>query len=202
MPNLTCMRELPPPGAGDPTKLWLWQKHFGRLLTPVPWIALAPHMANTMTSCYLWPVWRSNSGDDHWCRKWRRASVTPENLHHRHLLGIACPLCLLSQSNTFVRWVASWAKAGCSWAIRDHQWCREKAPCGLLGEQNFRKKSSARNSMCICHLPADVGHGRLHGRITSSTQIRVMKQCKQEQGLVTCSSLIPFCFYRCAVHGN
>lgn len=37
---------------------------------------------------------------------------------------------------------------------------------------------------------------------SSSTQITAMEQCKQEQGLVTCSSLIPFCFYRCAVHGN
>lgn len=33
-------------------------------------------------------------------------------------------------------------------------------------------------------------------------QIPAMEQCKQEQGLVTCSSLIPFCFYRCTVHGN
>lgn len=43
------------------------------------------------------------------------------------------------------------------------------------------------------------GARQLH---SSSAQIIAMKQCKQEQGLVTCSSLIPFCFYRCAVHGN
>lgn len=43
------------------------------------------------------------------------------------------------------------------------------------------------------------GARQRHG---SSTPITAMKQCKQEQGLVTRSSLIPFCFYRCAVHGN
>lgn len=122
-----------------------------------------------------------------------------EPLHHHHLPTFAA---LLSQSNTFRRRVASQAKAGCSWGSKDHQWRREKASCRLFGKQKFREKSSARNSMCACHLSAGVGHGRLHRRNTSSTQIIVMKQCKQEQGLVTCSSLIPFCFYRCAVHGN
>lgn len=71
-----------------------------------------------------------------------------------------------------------------------------------FGEQNFREKFSAQNSSYPCHLSASTGHGRLRGSSTSSTQIIVMEQCKQEQSLVTCSSLIPFCFYRCAVHGN
>lgn len=123
-----------------------------------------------------------------------------ELLHHYHLASFALPICLLSESNTSMRRVAGWAKAGWSWVIRDHHWCREKAPCGLFSEE--KEKSSAWSSMCAYHLSAGTGHGRLHGRNTSSTQIIVMQQCKQEQGLVTYSCLIPFCFYRCAVHGN
>jgi len=55
LPSLTYMRERPPPGVGDPAKLTALPEEFWHAL--VPWLALAPHMANAKrTPCCLWSV--------------------------------------------------------------------------------------------------------------------------------------------------
>lgn len=65
---------------------------------------------------------------------------------------------------------------------------------GFCGEQKPREESSAQNSACdiTCQLAWGTAAPSNHSHGTMQTRT----------GLSHSFSLIPFCFYRCAVHGN
>lgn len=96
LPKITWMREQLPPGAGDPTKLMALAENCGRVLTPVPWPALASHVLSTRRTLLLLVAFVETQQwgwTGHWCRKWRRASVTSRNLLHPENLQEPAQLC-------------------------------------------------------------------------------------------------------------
>lgn len=124
------------------------------------------------------------------------ASVAENGEKHLALLGTSAlpslPKLCYSKARAMCMWSAELEMVAAAWGTWDHQWQRKKPLTALL-ERKTSEKPSAWHSTCARHLSV---------RNTTSARIIVMKHCKQEQGLVTCSSLIHICFYRCAVHGN
>lgn len=118
LPKRTGMRELLPPAAVG-SQNWSPGRRVvagtpGQPLLHTWWAQGAP------SGC-LWPWWRASSGEELVQEMGKSLCHPQQPLHGCPLLSCALSTCLLNWSYTFTRWEVGWARAGCSWGVRDHQ---------------------------------------------------------------------------------